>query len=72
MKWISIKDKLPENGATVLTYPGFNKMPFGCASFDEGSITHNKFWRYNYNLMEVVIDNEVTHWMHLKAPKESK
>lgn len=61
-KWISVEERLPEGGGSVLIY-----SPFGGVA--EGTYSeHYKRWvQYRWSVFEP----EVTHWMPLpKPPKE--
>ncbi len=70
MKWISVKERLPEYGEYVLAY-GYDcdeygyKVVRGCFYFGDEEDGESWFVR----AIEIVI--EVTHWMPLpEAPKE--
>lgn len=64
-KWISIKDKFPENDTGCLVFIQLKNFEQGCgnidvARFDEG------FYQYKSKQVE-----NITHWMPLpKKPKE--
>lgn len=61
MKWISIKDKMPESGDCVLIYSPSSGVAEGAWI---GAKNHFEQWRWN------AIITDVTHWR--KLPKFKK
>ncbi|MGM9551947.1 MAG: DUF551 domain-containing protein [Clostridia bacterium] len=59
-KWISVKDKLPENGGAYIIYAGI----VGVAWYKKGS----QVWEMPNGLKTEVSDEIVTHWMPLPSP----
>lgn len=59
-EWISVKDRLPENGKCVLLYSESGGVA-------EGALSMGFFrqWRWNCKL------DDVTHWIPLPSPPES-
>lgn len=66
MKWISIKDKLPQNKEVVLIYIFSNKT-IEMASINPPEF-RGAFWFYPEN--NGWEKDEVTHWIPLPAPPE--
>lgn len=64
MEWISVKDKLPFEGQSILTWDGhvIGKGDFYCHKL--------KKWRmYEYGDGEVIdVPNPITHWALLPDP----
>ena len=58
MKWISVKEKMPEKGQRVITYD---------ISFPDGGIIVEEY----YGFEEWSTSYEVTHWMPLPDPPEN-
>lgn len=73
-KWISVKERLPEDGVDVLVYIASKKENVDSVI----AITHYTHTMHGYNIegwcspwQYCFWDREVTHWMHLPcAPKE--
>lgn len=65
MKWISVEDRLPEEGISVLYY-------FGCVGVHKGKYKKNGRSNIFYGNSGFLTD-DVTHWMPLpEPPKENK
>jgi hypothetical protein len=58
MKWINVKNKLPENNKKVLTWQ----------IYDVASLDAIRIMRYKYNMWEGPGFGHVTHWMPLPEP----
>jgi hypothetical protein len=73
-KWISVKERLPEEGEEVLVFGQYlNDIPkvLGVRSRYKG----DQDWKYTWEGSDewVYRENDVTHWMPLpEAPKEEK
>lgn len=67
LKWISIKDRLPEIGKSVLIYyPYWDGDEIQVAKLDDDEITFDVCGEFNIGV------GAVTHWMPLpEPPKES-
>lgn len=61
MKWISVKDELPETACDVLFYTKFKLVMYGCC------INRNWYEAYNGLLCSTTTEI-VTHWMPLPEP----
>ena len=58
MKWISVRDRLPENGLTVLLYSKIDEIQTGWLS--------GLSFETSYDCI-----SDVTHWMPLPEPPEN-
>ena len=56
MEWVSVKDRLPEVGATVI-------IEGGCGYYIDGGL-----WRTRMEPGNPLIQWKVTHWMPLPKP----
>ena len=63
--WISVKDRLPDDGVPVLVYPGWAAAG-NDASIEEYCAEHGCF------LMEIEDGRRVTHWQPLPAAPDSR
>ena len=58
-KWIPVSERLPENGASVMTFPHYEVYPY----------KNNGFWTWSsYNDCEAKVEYKITHWMPLPDP----
>ena len=66
-EWISVEEKLPENGQVVLFYQkdGF----IYCAEYFAGNALMSPGWFIDNDSWDA---KEVTHWMPLPAPPDSR
>lgn len=66
-EWISVEEKLPENGQVVLFYQkdGF----IYCAEYFSGNALMSPGWFIDNDSWDA---KEVTHWMPLPAPPDSR
>jgi hypothetical protein len=72
-EWISVKDKLPENGSSVLTMPSYRVLPYGKGvGEDDIDVPLNEFWTFNDFMEAAEIVTNVTHWMPLPKPPVTK
>ena len=61
-EWISVKERLPENGVKVLVYSSENKNDYEIGAYSD---TYRGFF-----VRQFCYEN-ITHWMSLpRAPKE--
>lgn len=79
MKWISVKDKLPEQSGRYLIYDGDGHM-YDC-EFDEciGDNGEFGFWQAHYDPYTLgyvdsdwITNENVTHWMPLPEDPEEE
>lgn len=73
MKWISVKDRLPTPGETVLTFPHFKVVPFG-NSENEGlsyDWSDSDFWTFE-NDKVICVRPYPTYWMQLPPPPKTQ
>lgn len=61
-RWISVEDRLPEQGGAYIIYAGI----VGIAWYKKGS----QLWESPSGLVTEISDGLVTHWMPLPAPPE--
>lgn len=71
MEWISVKDKLPENGQRVIAFCSSTKKTF-VALFESNSDYKSVYWWHEgaRNALYCVV-SKVTHWMPLPEPPKS-
>ncbi len=65
MKWISVKDRLPENDTCILAY---GKLRTG-GGFNETVTYMNDTW-YGDFLNKTEMGGYITHWMELPKPPD--
>lgn len=58
-EWISVKDRLPEDGELVVTYSDLNKRVSSCECLKSYVTQYGNY-------------SKVTHWMPLPAPPTEK
>jgi len=63
MKWISVKDRLPENEDVVLIYAGDEYQ-------DVAMFSNSDFYEFDWEHDGWEHESEVTHWMPLPVPPE--
>ena len=61
-EWISVKERLPEEGEDVLAYLGEGKI-------EVCRLMHNMFWEASDVLYDL---DAVTHWMALPEPPKEE
>jgi len=64
MQWISVKERLPENGSRVIAFDGNKVLPVDFSIYE---------WGHNFNELDYYDYTEfyATHWMPLPdGPKE--
>lgn len=79
--WISVKERLPPLGATVLLYQSWPKdTPFNCRAdllktensiWKGGLIYDGTFVEYHYQYKKFATLKYVTHWMPLPMPPQT-
>lgn len=69
MKWISVNEKLPENGIEVLIFCESSGLCFYRLAYRPLNALEMSVWKTDRGMLL----NEVTHWMDLpKSPYENK
>lgn len=72
MEWISVKDRLPEIGSSVLTYPHFKVLPFGNTNDElNHDETDTDFWEFDDKFDESRIAKPYP-WFWMPLPKPPK
>jgi len=67
--WISVKDRLPEIGTEVLTYPHYRVLPFGDKELLENKETDTGFWEFDdYFDCPKKANPYPTYWTYLPKP----
>ena len=62
-EWISVKDRLPEAGKSVLTYCEANKNKYACGEYSD---TYQGFFINNF------WNGDITHWCYLPKPPKGE
>lgn len=72
MKWISVKDRLPEIGQEVIVYcPSCKRKVTALCRLIRYEEAVNFYWDNSYGGSNIHVQDAVTHWMPLpEAPKE--
>lgn len=68
MNWISVEERLPEEGIPVLIWDSCVYEPFDVGIYYDGL-----GWYYAYHFYENTDDNipaQPTHWQYITGPKE--
>lgn len=70
MKWISVKDRLPEITEVVLTFWNCGKYSVMCYTGNEGKSWYNEKGKYEnvYHNVGAGLFECITHWMPLPEP----
>lgn len=73
MEWISVNDKLPEKGDFVIIFTKYNWIEYSYEYCGDGEFYESNFDKTrNIDSRPLSKDCNVTHWMPLPLPPNSK
>ena len=72
-KWISVKDRLPEDGQNCILYYPENNPEFVSGEYDnEFNRWYYAYEEYSYRPAFNELQDGITHWMPMPDPPEDK
>lgn len=71
MRWISVKDRLPEDRQKILTYWPAGHTPIQVQTFYLQYGTSGPWWMFGWH-NHLLKDGNITHWMPLPDPPTGK